>query len=167
MTDADHESGPNAARWAGVEAMCEELVRLAERILRSRHDAEDVVQETLAAVWGRAEAPDNLAAYVRRAVYLNALKARARRRGFVPLEDAPDAGLLEERPGEEPFEVGPVELEQALLGLPETQQAVIRMKYYLGLSFRQIGEALSVSQNTVSSRCRYALETLRKRVRRE
>jgi RNA polymerase sigma-70 factor, ECF subfamily len=52
-------------------------------------------------------------------------------------------------------------LERALRGLPETQQAVIRMKYYLGLSFREIADSLSISANTVASRCRYALACLR------
>ena len=167
VTGADKESDLDAARWAAVEARREELVRLADRILRNRHDAEDVVQETLAAVWSRPLAPDNLEAYVRRAVYLNALKSRARRRGSVPLDDAPAGALADVPRDEDPFEIGPAELERALQGLPETQQAVIRMKYYLGFSFRQIGETLSISQNTVSSRCRYGLHALRKRLGKE
>jgi len=41
------------------------------------------------------------------------------------------------------------------------QQAVIRMKYYAGLTFREIADVLAVSQNTAASRCRYGLAALR------
>jgi RNA polymerase sigma-70 factor (ECF subfamily) len=58
-------------------------------------------------------------------------------------------------------ELDPEELEQAIEELPESQQVVIRMKYYMGFSFREIGEALQISLNTAGSRCRYALETLK------
>ena len=55
----------------------------------------------------------------------------------------------------------PLRLERAIEDLPEAQRTVIRMKYYMGLSFREIGEALKISLNTAGSRCRYALEALR------
>ena len=53
-------------------------------------------------------------------------------------------------------------LERAMKALPPSQQTVIRMKYYMGLSFKEIGEALKISLNTAASRCRYALAALNK-----
>jgi RNA polymerase sigma-70 factor (ECF subfamily) len=159
-----------AGDWAAVEAGRDRLVRLAAGILRDRHEAEDLVQETLVAVWERSGHGDvrRLDAYVRRAVYLGALKRRARRRPTALLDEDAVAARAHERAraAEDDFEIGPAELERALAGLPEVQQVVIRMKYYLGLSFREIGRVLAISQNTAASRCRYALKALRRALAR-
>jgi RNA polymerase sigma-70 factor (ECF subfamily) len=140
------------------------LVRRARRILADGTEAEDVVQETLSAVWERRAwvAPEKLRAYLFRAVEFNALKRRARRRRHVPLEDVGEvaAADLDASPVDV---IDPVEMEHALAGLPATQQAVLRLKYYAGMTFREIGQALSISANTASSRCRYALAALRRR----
>jgi RNA polymerase sigma factor (sigma-70 family) len=144
----------------------ESLVKMARSIMRDDHEAEDVVQDTLEAVW-RAYAGgnvDNLRAYASRAVWLNALKWRARRRHHVPL----DTETLRRRGIPEPShvpdedrELSGWELERAIGGLPSHQQAVIRLRFYGGMNFREIGHALSISMNTAASRCRYALAALR------
>lgn len=144
--------GENRALW----------VRLARRVLGNREEAEDVVQETLVLLWERREGlrVENPGAYTARAVWLNSLKRRARRKQHLPLEMAGPAGT------EEPEEVflppvDPRVLERAVEKLPEAQKAVLRMKFYMGLSFKEIGEALEISLNTAGSRCRYALGALR------
>jgi DNA-directed RNA polymerase specialized sigma24 family protein len=48
----------------------------------------------------------------------------------------------------------------------ETFDAFIIRTYYLGFSFIEIGRSLSLSANTVASRCRYALAALRRRFAR-
>src|SRR5580692_2319936 len=72
-------------------------VRLARRVLGNREEAEDVVQETLALLWERREGlkVENPGAYTARAVWLNALKRRARRKQHLPLEMAESAGREE------------------------------------------------------------------------
>ena len=139
------------------------LLRTANSILHDREEAEDVVQQTLLAVWERARREEirNPGGYLARAVYWNALKRRARRR----IETSLDA--LPEPPDRmtSPFpadRVDAFELELALDQLPPAQQAVIRLRFYLGLSFREIGANLSISTNTAASRTRYALANLRK-----
>lgn len=128
-----------------------ELVRVSERILKNREEAEDAVQDTFALVWRKLEtdAPENLEGYLFKAVQLNALKRRARRQRLVSLDEQPEltpaARIDVEESEGDPLEIDPATLEDALRGLPEAQQAVIRMKYYVGLSFREIGEALSIS----------------------
>jgi RNA polymerase sigma-70 factor (ECF subfamily) len=162
MTDADDAaSRAELERYLARERT--RLVGLARRILRDEHEAEDVVQETIAAVLRRlgAERPRDLAAYVFKAVERNALKVIARRRTGAPL-DAQAAST--DQPDDEGVEFDPVALEQALMQLPATQQVVIRMKYYMGYTFRQIGEVLAISMNTAASRCRYALAALRKQI---
>ncbi len=142
------------------------LVRAAARIVRDGAEAEDVVQETLERVWQRldAVAPGALKAYLFRAVELNALKRRSRRKESAfggPLDALADVPAT--KGGTEPEDpLDPLELERALAGLPTTQQAVLRMKFYAGMTFREIGAALTISTNTASSRCRYGIEALRK-----
>lgn len=46
--------------------------------------------------------------------------------------------------------------------LPQTQRDVVFMKYYQGLSFKEIAEETGVSINTSLGRMRYALINLRK-----
>jgi RNA polymerase sigma-70 factor, ECF subfamily len=135
------------------------LMAAARRILGNDHEAEDVVQETLAILWQRVDQlPQRLEAYAYRAVQFNALKRRARRKRQASLEGLEVAAPTEEeRPS---LEIDPLELEQALEGLPAGQQTVLRMKYYLDMTFAEIGEALSISLNTAASRCRYGLAKL-------
>jgi len=141
----------------------ERLIAIADRVVRDRHEAEDIVQETITAVWQRLSEikPDKLANYLTRSVRQNALKRNSRKREFVVLDGLDVTGSMA-RP-EVPF-VDPLDLEDAISTLPLLQQSVIRMKYYFGMTFRQIGSALAISTDTAASRCRYALSKLKKRL---
>ena len=120
-----------------------------------------MVQETLVAYLRVARqspirAPD---AYLARAVRWNAVKCRARRRPHVDLE-----AVGEPTTAGDPSRLHALELERAVAGLPVAQQTVIRLRFYLGLTFREIGNNLSISTNTAASRTRYALANLRRRL---
>ena len=52
-------------------------------------------------------------------------------------------------------------LEEALETLPEEQREVFLMRQVGGLKFREIAVIMEVSENTIKSRMRYALESLR------
>jgi RNA polymerase sigma-70 factor (ECF subfamily) len=138
-----------------------DLVRIACGVVHDPDEAEEVVQDTLYRVWKRAHRGEirRGAAYLARATYWNALKHRARRRevALEPLDDRTPS------PGPS-WTLSAFELERAIADLPAHQQAVIRLKFCLGMSYQEIGAALSVSANTAASRCRYALAKLRKRL---
>jgi RNA polymerase sigma-70 factor (ECF subfamily) len=138
------------------------LIRTAYSILRDRNEAEDVVQHTMLAVWQRArrEQIRSPGGYLARAVYWNALKRRARMRTEVSLAAVPDPGVTSGSVADDRLDA--FELEAAIAQLPATQQTVIRLRFYLGLSFREIGGYLAISTNTAASRTRYALANLRK-----
>ena len=52
---------------------------------------------------------------------------------------------------------------RSLVGvLPEEQQAVVQMRYYEGLSFKEIADKTNVSINTALGRMRYALLNMRR-----
>lgn len=141
----------------------EKLIRLASALLGDMHLAEDVVQQTLAAVLERKErcgAVRNLRSYVFQSVRYNALRQRVRRRreeiGWPVVETAAS--------NDDPADMPPGLLEEALLELPLRQQSVIRLRYYMNMSYREIGLALSISLNTAASACRYGLDNLRKKL---
>jgi len=139
------------------------LVRIACRILGDRDEAEDVVQQTLLGAWRALREGEILqpASYLARAVRWNAIKRRARRGRELPMDAPPDATTDFNSPV---GQLDALELERAIASLPSAQQVVIRLRFYLGLSFREIGNNLSISTNTAASRTRYALAGLRRRL---
>ncbi len=137
-----------------------QLIAIADAIVRDRHEAEDVVQDTIAATLTRLPeiAPDKVSHYLSRAVRQNALKRKSRRREYAVLESAAAVKGIDCR---NPLDgLDPFDLEEAIASLPLSQQSVVRMKYYLGMTFRQIGVSLSISTHTAASRCRYAITKL-------
>jgi len=138
------------------------LVAIAQAVVLDRHAAEDIVQETLVAVWQRLPeiAPEKVGHYVYRAVRQNARKRRSRNREHAALEAVVESVRLDL--AAESLLVDPVDLDEAIRALPASQQNVIRLKYYLGMSFRQIGVSLSISTHTAASRCRYAIAKLKR-----
>lgn len=53
-------------------------------------------------------------------------------------------------------------LQECLMQLSEEQRTIVIMKEYEGLKFREIAEALNISENTVKSRMYYGLEALKR-----
>lgn len=58
-------------------------------------------------------------------------------------------------------------LQICLAQLSEEQREVVIMKEYEGLKFREIAEALNISENTVKSRMYYGLEALKRMLERK
>lgn len=82
-----------------------------------------------------------------------------------PLETAfhTPSAILSQNP-EHRFQQGELAdiLQESLRQLSEEQRVVVIMKEYEGLKFREIAEALDISENTVKSRMYYGLEALKK-----
>ena len=71
-------------------------------------------------------------------------------------------GSVEERMVGEQIEA---DLRRLVEQLPEEQREVVKMRYYAGLSFKEIAEQTNVSINTALGRMRYALTNLRKMIK--
>lgn len=137
----------------------------ARQQTRSEADAEDVLQEALVETWRRADGqpPDNALVYAtirRRAMDL----ARTAQRRAVREEAAHDGCV-------EPFELpnfgatdSHTHLADAVGKLPEHLREVVSLRIWGDLSFPEIGQITGVSENTASSRFRYALEQLREQL---
>ena len=144
---------------AFVERHRADLVRTACRIAGDSAEAEDVVQDTLVAMWQRWQSPA-----ARQSVGLRVSG------GDLERHQTPDAAAAGGPAGAAGDLTAPVRGRTARpVGAragprpaAAAQQVIVRMRFYLGLSLAQIGRNLSISSNTAASRCRYALATLRK-----
>jgi RNA polymerase sigma-70 factor (ECF subfamily) len=144
------------------------LVLLARQWVATRADAEDVVQEAFVRFWRSRERIEDPAAYLFACVKHCALDGVRGRQRQSRRE------LAAARPEAEPLFAARLEqderqaaIETALRGLPENQAEVLVMKIWGGLTFPQIAAALEVSPNTVASRYRYALASLREQLAEE
>jgi RNA polymerase sigma-70 factor (ECF subfamily) len=143
------------------------------RLCRSRHDAEDVFQETAARVWrhlpGRAELR-NPRAWLMTVAYRAFVDARARRRHHPPEAVGDSAGDSVIDPVD--TRVGPPDraaertetcdrVHAAVAGLPAAVREVVALHYQGGLTIAQTAAAMDVSEGTVKSRLNAALRRLR------
>ena len=64
-------------------------------------------------------------------------------------------------------EQGKKELQHLIDQLPSEQSEIVKMRYFWGLSFKEIAESTDVSINTALGRMRYALINLRKLIKNQ
>ena len=133
-------------------------------ILRSRSEAEDILQDVFVTIARKREKVAKarlLKPYLfglSRNLALNHIKKRGRSRE----RDQKASHWLElNREVEDPDDRAPL-MEVALGELPENQRTALVLKFYRGKSFREIGELLGISENTAGSRVRYGMEKMRK-----
>ncbi|MBW8703448.1 RNA polymerase sigma-E factor [Streptomyces sp. MBT84] len=152
---------PDFAAYAG--AAWTRLVRTALLLTGDFHEAEDLVQTTLAKVyarWGRIP-PDDVDFYVRRSLVNNNLSRTRRRRvthllmPFLPERvHEPDNGHAEsvERRAA---------ITEALGTLSTRQRTVLVLRYWEDLAEAEIAQLLNCSLGTVKTHARRGLAALR------
>lgn len=140
------------------------LLLCARQWTRSRADAEDVVQEAFVRYWRHQRTlPGDPMALMVTSVRRAALDL-ARREGRRTVRDGL-AGQAEDPvcafectlDGQERRAA----VEEAVARLPPEQREVLVLKIWGELTFEQIAASLELSPNTVASRYRYALNSLR------
>jgi RNA polymerase sigma-70 factor (sigma-E family) len=133
------------------------LLRTAYLLTGHAQDAEDLVQTTLAKVvpqWRRIR--DDPEAYVRR-VMVNENISRWRRRRW--REQSSD--VLPDLLASGPDHAELIAVRDALATLAPRQRAVLVLRYYEGLSEREIAAQLGIAAGTVKSQARDGLARLR------
>lgn len=141
---------------------------LVLRICRNPREAEDVLQETFWAVWGKAHqfdarrgTPLAWLILLARSRCLDALR-RTRRRPSTsnPTElgdaPAPDDPVEQTHRGDEA-----IRARRALASLPCDQRQAIELAFFDGLSHQQIAERLNTALGTVKTRIRLGMSKLR------
>src|SRR5438105_2293732 len=147
------------------------------RMLGDRERAEDLAQETFLRIVKGAQGWEHRSRFqtwlftiARNLCVDQARRDRFRRTdsldaqgpdGEAPLGDAVPGHGIDPGRGADSARLRPL-LQQALLSLPKEQREVFVLREQAGLAFREIAEAVGVNENTVKSRMRYALLSLRK-----
>ncbi|MDP6634316.1 MAG: sigma-70 family RNA polymerase sigma factor [Phycisphaerae bacterium] len=144
------------------------LVLLARQWTESHAEAEDVVQDAFVRFWPKRASARNARAYMYACVRTAAMdrrRSQARRRRREELAGPADDESLFEHTQEhdERREM----IERMLEALPDEQKEVVIMKIWGGLTFKRIGQALTISANTAASRYRYALTSMRSGLQQE
>jgi RNA polymerase sigma-70 factor (ECF subfamily) len=151
-----------------VECHGARVLALAQRILQSRADAEDIVQEVFVRSWQQAAqwkpGQAQYGTWLHRVTVnlsLNHLtRVSARFQEYAAgHEDIPDSAPTPER-ALESGEIGSSVLD-AVGRLPPNQRIAIGLRYSSGLSVREIGQAMSLSDKAVESLLVRAKKTLR------
>lgn len=143
------------------------LARYARLLAGSREDADDLLADTLIAVyrrWSTVAQMDSPLAYVRTALRHGATRQRKRwyARNVRPCspDDLPDQADTDAAD----VVVLAWSLDQALLGLHSRDRAAVIMRYYLDFTYQQIADELRVSIATARSVVARALKKLRQQL---
>jgi RNA polymerase sigma-70 factor (ECF subfamily) len=152
-------------RYSGI------VMAVVLRILGSRAEAEELLQEVFIELWRRAPDYDTgrgavttWVVTIARSRALDALRARKRRGGdkHVPVEDTPMPAPAHQRPDEKAALSQRGEAVRTALGsLSEVQRTALELSYFSGLSHREIAEHLQIPVGTVKSRIIAAMKILR------
>jgi RNA polymerase sigma-70 factor (ECF subfamily) len=149
-----------------IDAHYQALYRYAYRLSGSSADAEDLTQEAFGkalARLGQLREPDRAKAWlfrILRNAYLHRVRDQKRHR-VVPLDQVGD--LAERRP-DDPIEIDPDRLQQALNELDEAFRTPIILYYFEEFSYRDIAEQMDLPIGTVMSRLARAKTYLRSKL---
>jgi RNA polymerase sigma-70 factor (ECF subfamily) len=147
------------------------VLALLTKMLGSRSEAEEILQEVFVELWRRAPQYDSsrgsVVAWVvtvARSRALDALRARSRRYGDRQMQFS-DRHALGTDSGRPDVLVSSTRwhqaLRQAFKQLSEDQRAVLELSYFLGMSHDQIAETLKLPVGTVKSRILAGMRALR------
>ena len=144
-------------REALYEAKAGELILYGRALGLSHAEAEDVLQETFAALMERVQPPMKPEHYCVRSFRNHALNYQRSlwRRLARELEAQ---RWFEKSPSETPAERAAM---KCLATLPVEQREVIVLKIWHQYTFEEIGELLELSPNTAAGRYRYGLQKIK------
>jgi RNA polymerase sigma factor (sigma-70 family) len=151
------DGDPDAVRTV-YQAYGRLVYAVAYRVLGSAGLAEDATQQAFLKAWRAADSLDEdremgpwLATIARR-VAIDVYRAETRRSAD-PLESvAPGDPALSSRPESADAVYDVWEVRRAVAGLPDEEQAIVRMQHFEGLTHTQIAERLHLPAGTVKSR---------------
>lgn len=142
---------------------------LALRMLKVRHDAEDLLQEVFVQVWRQAEnyneergTPEAWIINMAHSRAIDKLRSIRRREKNIVFTanpaDAESAGSVESSAAQSEVRLT---MNSALSALPESQRKVLELAYFDGLTQTEIAERLAEPLGTVKTRMRAGIQRLR------
>ena len=157
-----------------VQKYSDAVYRAAMHNCRCAADAEDVVQETFVRAYDRIGTfrggSDEMGAWLYRIATNTALTLLRRRKTglFASLDEVSRtlAGRVAEECGEDADQMQ-VRFQQAVLELPLKQRLVFNLRYYDGMSYRQIARVLGQREQTLKVNYHYAVQKLKEKLTQE
>lgn len=154
-------AGDQEAFMLLVQPLLPVAYRLAVGMLRSQSDAEDAVQEGVLKAWrhfGRFRRDANLKPWLL-TIVANECRNQRRNRWWsvITRSDTPE-DVVDTSASLDPTSV---DLRQALYRLPHDQRFVLILRFYLDLSYEEVGQTLRISAKAAKSRTYRAVERLR------
>jgi RNA polymerase sigma factor (sigma-70 family) len=134
------------------------------RLAGDRGTAEEILQDTLLAVWRSAGTYQSRSSVSTWLFGVARRQAHNRLRGVPPPLAAEPSDGADPLPGPEELAVGDDRVRAALARLPLAQREVVVLAFLDGLSHREIAEVLEIPVGTVKSRLHHARATLREYV---
>lgn len=176
--DLDRLRAGDRAEFARlVDAYSRPIYRLALRMLADPQDAEDVLQQTFLKAMQALpsfEARSSLSTWLYRIAANEALMLLRRRKPQLALEEEPEDEEVEPPARLADFSSLPEDvllsaegrrlLDRAVASLPDNLRAVFLLRDVEGLSIRETGEALGLSETNVKTRLLRARLRLRERL---
>jgi RNA polymerase sigma-70 factor (ECF subfamily) len=154
-------AGDQEAFMLLVQPLLPVAYRLAVGMLRSQTDAEDAVQEGVLKAWrhfGRFRRDANLKPWLLTIVANECRNQRRSRWWSVVTRSEPPDDQIDPIPSADPASM---DLRQALYRLPHDQRFVLILRFYLDLSYEEVGQTLRISAKAAKSRTYRAVERLR------
>ena len=155
---ADVANGDEAAFGQLYERFADRVHRYAYTILRGKHLAEEVAQETMIAVWkgaskfaGRSKVSTWIFGIARNQAYSLVRKE-------IRTERVPDVSLVQPDPA--PGIHRQEKVARALERLSDDHREVVFLTFYEGLSYGEIASILDIPRGTVKSRMFHAKKQL-------
>lgn len=144
----------------------------AVKLVPAQVDPEEIVQEVFVRVWLKKEMinPEKeFQSYlfsIAKHMVLDHLKSAVNRKLYFVGEHFQQDLLFDEGVENSFAEDTEVKLQKLIAEIPERRREIFRLSRFEGMSYKQIAERLNISENTVDSQIRNALNFLRKEFRK-
>lgn len=169
------KAGSSDVFWSVYRAEYDNLLHFVCSYTRNRQDAEDLVQETMIAIWDNRESLDpgrNFRSYlytIARNKSLNYLRDNAKRKSGSSLQESEaliNSLALSSPSVEEEINAMDLEgfIERIYLSLPEKVVNTFRMSRQEGLTYNEIAEKLGISTKVVEYHISITLKAIRLRL---
>lgn len=136
------------------------MQRMAERLLGSKAEAKDLVQDLMVELWQhrhRLDRVDSLQGYALRMTKFRSIDYLKAKPLAVPLCEIPDEASSDRDERERLFD----ELQRRMADLPEEDQELLRMRYWEHASGVEMSRRLEISEGNVRVRLNRIIQKLR------
>lgn len=152
-----------------VRAHTQGVLNVIYRMCGDMHVAEDAAQETFIQAWLKLKSyrpQSSLKTWLYRIAVNTAIDMLRKEKRILPSE-IDDLNLRDSNPGPEALAANSEQTEmvqEAVLALPDASRAVLVLREFEGLSYKEIAESLEIPVGTVMSRLNYARKLLREKL---